>query len=525
MAQRSDRRQFLKTGAGLLVAAGTLGTPGRGVTSPGSQRMRGNPFTLGVASGDPLPDAVVIWTRLAPEPLAPGGGMPLRPLLVRWEVAEDEGFRRITRHGWVAARPELAHAVHVDVEGLAPARTYWYRFRAAGQWSPTGRTRTAPPADLLWPRLRYAFASCQDYEDGLYTAWGHLAAEELDLVVFLGDYIYEGAPSAADDKVRRHAGQGETVSLDAYRQRYAQYKADPALQAAHAACPWVVTLDDHEVDNDWSGDIPQDPALQSRDAFRYRRAAAFQAYYEHMPLRLSARPLGPHMRLYRRLRFGALAEFHVLDTRQHRSVTEPCGYGTGPACPAIEDPRRTMLGLHQEAWLYRGLTRSRARWNVLAQQVPIMRLDVGGTEPAYKLDKWDAYPAARQRLLRLLASRQPANPLVITGDLHDAWVGLLPRVVDDPDAGVLASEFVATSISSDGDGAEASEEGIRAFANGRNPHLRFHHYRRGYTYCELTPERCLMQFRAVDYVSRPGAPLRTVASYVLEDGDPVARPA
>lgn len=528
---QQDRRRFLKSGGGLLLGA-ALGVPGLGRAAYQGSAYQGSvvelargsigyPFTLGVASGDPLPDSVVLWTRLAPSPLETGGGMPQQAVMLRWEIAADERFRRSVLKGWAVAAPHDAHAVHVEVDGLAPGRDYWYRFIVAGEASAIGHTRTAPAPGQHQSRLRCAFASCQDYEDGLYTAYGHMAGEDLDLVVFLGDYIYEGAPSSSAAKVRQHAGDGETVTLEQYRQRYAQYKTDADLQAAHAAFPWMVTLDDHEVDNDWSAYIPQDPELQSTEAFLRRRAAAFQAYYEHMPLRAWSRPRGPTMRLYRRLGFGNLAEFNVLDTRQYRSLTEPCGYGTGPACDAVYDPERTMLGDRQEAWLYAGLRRSQARWNVLAQQVPVTRIDVGaGEQQELKLDKWDAYPVARQRLFDFIAAQRPSNPVVISGDLHDAWVAHLKQDFDDPDSETLASEFVGTSISSDGDGAESSEDGINAFANGRNPHLLFHNYRRGYVSCELTQDQWLAHFRVVDFVEQPGAPLRTEASFAVEDGNP-----
>lgn len=316
------------------------------------------------------------------------------------------------------------------------------------------------------------------------------------------------------------------MTLDEYRARYALYHSDPALQAAHAAFAWAVTFDDHEVDNDWSGDNPQDPDEQPIESFLTRRMAAFQAYWEHMPLRHAQQPSGSSIPIFRQLRYGDLARLYVLDTRQYRSLTEPCGYGTGPICPAVLDPARTMLGDQQENWLFNGLARSRARWNVIAQQVPIARLDVGGpSEPEYKLDKWDAYPFARERLLRFLAEASVSNPVVLTGDLHDAWVAHLKPDFDDPLSPVVASEFVGTSISSDGDGAEASEDGIAVAANGRNPHVIFHNYRRGYSLCHVNRSLWRTDFKTVPYVSAPGAPLATVASFVIEDGQPAAQTA
>lgn len=532
------RRLFLTAGAAAMAGAAASPIWAMGTRMPGAAGPRprgdGYPFSLGVASGDPLPRAVVIWTRLAPRPDLPGGGLPPRPLKVFWEVALDERFRHPVRSGWTVAHPHDAHSVHIDAHGLQPGFVYYYRFRALDEWSPVGRTKTAPgPADPV-DRFRFAFASCQDFEDGFFTAYRHMIGEDLDLVVFLGDYIYEGAPDPAKETVRKHTGDGEPVSLDEYRIRYGLYKSDPLLQAAHAAFPWVVTLDDHEVDNDWSADTPQDPEIQSREAFLERRAAAFKAFWEHMPMRIANRPNGSSMQIFRRFTFGDLVEFNVLDTRQFRSKSEPCGFGTGPLSEVLEngltcrqviaDPGRTILGDRQERWLFNGLARSRARWNVLAQQVPISRLDVGEADgpPEFKLDKWDAYPAARDRLFNFLRQVRPSNPVVITGDLHDNWVAHLKRDFDDPASETLASELIGTSITSDGDGAECSAEGRRVLSNGRNPHVLFHNWRRGYVVCELTPRNWIAHFRILPFVDREGADILTRATFLLEDGNPEA---
>src|SRR5829696_1759568 len=363
-----DRRGFLTLAGGgaatlaladALAPAAALAADGRRARAAArATRVPPGPFTLGVASGDPLPDGVVLWTRLAPTPLDPGGGMPDAPVPVAYEVAADERFRRIVRRGSALARPAGAHTVHADVRGLRPGATYWYRFRAGGELSPTGRARTAPAAGARVRRARFATASCQNYQDGYYTAHQALAGEDLDFVVFLGDYIYEGRPNPA--ALRSHDGVAEPLTLDEYRSRHALYRSDPDLQAAHAAFPWVVTLDDHEVDNNWADDIPQDPGLQSPEAFRARRIAAFQAYWEHMPLRRAQAPRGPDMTLYRRLGWGDLLQLDVLDTRQYRS-DQPTSLA------GAEDPASTMLGAEQEAWLDRGLAGSSARWNALAQ--------------------------------------------------------------------------------------------------------------------------------------------------------------
>jgi alkaline phosphatase D len=517
----SDRRRFLKqtwraVQAGMAVAL----LPGDRLFA--APKLGTNPFILGVASGDPTPDGIVLWTRLARD-LSDPTSMGLGAIPVKWRVARDERMQQIVSQGVAVAHANLAHSVHVEVNGLQSHRDYFYQFDVRDEESPVGRFRTAPAANAV-EQINFAFASCQDFQNGFYTAYEHMAEEDLDLVVFLGDYIYEDEPDPS--AVRQHTGTGEPVTLDEYRARHALYRSDPALQAAHAAFAWAVTFDDHEVDNDWSGDNPQDPDEQPVKAFLARRAAAFQAYWEHMPLRRAAEPSGASIRIYRQLHYGALADFYVLDTRQYRSLTEPCGYGTGPICPPVLDPARTMLGDQQERWLFDELAKSRARWNVLAQQVPITRLDVGGpSEPEYKLDKWDAYPVARARLLRFLAEARVKNPVVITGDLHDAWVAHLKPDFDNPASPVVASEFVGTSITSDGDGAAVSEDGIAVAANGRNPHVIFHNYRRGYSVCRVNRSEWRTDFRTMPFVSARGAPLSTVASFVIEDGQPAVQPA
>ncbi|MCH9052666.1 MAG: alkaline phosphatase D family protein [Proteobacteria bacterium] len=477
------------------------------------------PFSLGVASGDPLPDGVLLWTRLAPEPLD-GGGMPMQPVSVTWEVAADEEMKTVKQKGSTLARPELGHAVHVEVQGLEPGRWYWYRFISGTVASPIGRTRTAPAANAPVDRLRFAFASCQHYEQGYYTAHRHLAGEDLDLVLFLGDYIYE--TKGHDGYTRRHDGP-EIVTLEQYRNRYALYKSDPDLQAAHAAFPWVVTSDDHEVVNDYAGDIDRKHDMP-RDEFLRRRTAAYQAYYEHMPLRRSAKPSGPNMLLYRRLAFGGLAEFNLLDTRQYRTA-QPCGgyrdfnndYRKVARCSQALDPSATMLGAVQERWLLEGLGRSRARWNVLAQQVPMMQWDRRRNkrdETRFNMDKWDGYLVARKRVLDFLANRRPSNPIVVTGDVHANWVGDLLADFDNPDSAIVGSEFVGTSMSSGGDGKAG--KGRRMLA--ANPHIKFVNKRRGYVRCTVTEDRWQADYRVVPFVTRRGAPISTRASFVVENG-------
>lgn len=511
----ASRRDFLGIGARLagLSLLGTL--PAR--RGDATIRTAAYPFSLGVASGDPTPTGVVLWTRLAPEPLA-GGGMPRERTAVRWEVAADEGFRRPVRNGEVLALPELGHSVHVELDGLEPARTYWYRFISGGEASPVGRTRTAPAPGAPVERFRFAFASCQHYAAGYYTAYRHMAAEELDLVVHLGDYIYESG--IHESAPRQHNGP-EILTLGHYRNRYALYKGDPDLQAAHAAFPWIVTPDDHEVDNDYADEIPQDDVPP--EVFLLRRAAAYQAYYEHMPLRRSSFPRGPDIPLYRRIHIGGLAEFNVLDTRQYRS-DQPCARVVQLPCPAVFDPRRTILGDPQESWLLDGLAGSSATWKVLANQVPVAPVDrVEGPDVGFNMDKWNGYVADRERLLGFIRDRRIANPVVITGDAHRNWLAELKGDLRDASSESLGVEFVGTSISSGGDGADTNPRGEALLRD--NPHVKFYNEQRGYVRCTLTPRQWRSDYRVVPFVTRPGAPVGTRASFVMEAGRPGVSPA
>lgn len=507
---RIERRRFLS-----LASLASLSS--RAFAQGSKPRFRTNPFTLGVASGDPSPDGFVLWTRLATEPLS-GGGLEMGEVAVRWEVAEDSAFRRVVKSGTSVADPRLAHSVHVEVTGLDPDRWYWYRFAAGDDESGAGRARTTPAPGSMPERLTFAFASCQHFESGYYTAYQHMAAENPDLVFHLGDYIYEGA---ARPRVRAHQG-GELHSLDDYRNRYALYRTDPDLQAAHAACPWVVTWDDHEVDNNYAASASEQPEVR-RAAFLERRASAYQAYYEHMPLRAAQIPEGSSMLLYRSLGFGRLARFAVLDTRQYRT-DQPCGDRTKPPCEGTADERATLLGERQRQWLSAGLRRSHATWNVLPQQIMVARVDrAPGADVVYSMDQWSGYDAPRERLLRLLGETGVRNPVVLTGDIHSNWVNDLLEDFDDPDSPVVATEFVGTSISSGGDGGPNA-----AYAEGvmrDNPFVKLHNAQRGYVSCELTPGLWTARYRVLESVTRHGAPRLTLAEFVVENGRPGAERA
>jgi len=504
-----SRRRFLATTGSLAAAA--LWAPRAEGALRRDFAFLDYPFTLGVASGDPTPDGVVLWTRLAPQPLF-DGGMPRLPLEVSWQVAEDEGFKKVVRSGTTTATPEWAHSVHVEVDGLAPGRWYFYQFESCGEVSPTGRTRTLPAADAVAPALRFAFASCQHFEQGYFTAYEHMLKEDLDLVVHLGDYIYESG--GRDGKSRKHVG-GELSSLRDYRNRYAQYRGDPDLQAMHAAAPWIVTWDDHEVANNYAGTYSERDDVDPAD-FLKQRARAYKAYYEHMPLRRSSLPHGPDMPLYRRIAYGQLADFYVLDTRQYRT-DQPCGDNFKHPCPESYDPEATILGESQRKWLTGGLSASTARWNVLAQQVLMARADFeAGPEELIYMDQWPGYEFERRQILKFLGEGRVANPVVLTGDNHANWANDLLTNFDNLEPKTVAVELVGTSISSGGDGSNVPKESETVLAE--NPYVKFYNAERGYVRCMVTPREWRADYQVVEYVTRKGAPLLTRASFVIEDG-------
>ncbi|MGW2515913.1 alkaline phosphatase D family protein [Streptomyces sp. NPDC001617] len=508
-ANSPDRRRFLTAGAAVLGAAASAQLWLPGTARAAENTLPDGVFSLGVASGDPLPDGIVLWTRLAPDPLN-GGGMPDEVVPVEWEIAEDERLRKVVRRGVAQARPEYGHSVHVDVRGLRPDRSYWYRFRTSGQISTVGRTRTAPHPHSKGGSLRIALASCQNWQHGYFTPYADMLAQDPDFVLFVGDYIYESTPSSAGP--RRHEGTGEPYTLVQYRNRYAQYRTDPDLAAMHANAPWVVTFDDHEVDNDWAGEIPQDPGKQSHDAFVARLTAAFQAYYEHMPVRASAIPNGPHIQMYRRLEFGRLARLNVLDTRQFRSDQV-----TGQA--AAEDPSLTMLGAEQKQWLLDGLHDSPARWNLIASQIMMAETDLQiGDGKLWYYDAWDGYQVERNALLGEFADIR--NPVVLSGDRHLTMISDLRTDYDDPDSEVVGAEFVGTSISSNGDQDQAAFHAQWDPLMPDNPHWKLIDAHRGYHLFDIDRHGVDAQVRVVDTVVQPTATASTYARLRVENGRP-----
>ncbi len=506
-----DRRRFLHA----LAATGIAGALPSHAQLLAKPRFDADPFSLGVASGYPLPGSVALWTRLAPHPLIPGGGLGPQTIPVSWEVARDEGMKNVVASGTTHATAAWAHSVHVEVAGLEAARGYWYRFTAGDARSPVGRTRTAPAGNV--ERLRFSVASCQHYEQGDFNAYREIVADNPDLVLHLGDYISES--SRARGVMRRH-GTPEPHTLDDYRARHALYRLEPELQAAHAACPWILTWDDHDVENDYADDRSEN--ADPPEWFLARRAAAYKAWYEHMPVRRKMLPFGPRMTVYTRAAFGSLVNFFVLDDRQYRApqACPPPARGGSTvvdvaACAEIADPGRSMLGKGQEEWLAAGLAASRARWNILAQQTLMAQIDQqpGPGRRAWT-DAWDGYPAARRRLLSHLHERRVANPVVLGGDVHSFYACDLKPDFDDPRSPVVASEFTGTSITSE----SLSQDLIDSW-RPENPHIRFAEGRyRGYLRVDVSPLRMLVDMRAMETVLKRDSSCSTLASWVVEDG-------
>jgi len=512
------RRQVLG-GIGLLAAAPLVAQQR---TPP---RMPGFPFTLGVASGDPEPNGFVLWTRLAPRPTEPLAGLDQVPYTVRWQVSEDEGFRRIAAEGETLARPELGYSVHVTPTTLRPGRAYHYRFMAGTETSATGRARTLPAAGDDVRRVRLGVAGCQDYQSGLYTAFAHLAAEDADAIFHYGDYMYEYGPRASVfswetgeqiPTVRQH-DRPMVFSLDDYRRRYALIRLDPDLQAAHASAAFLCSFDDHEVVNNWVGDI--DPANTPVEYLRLRRAAAMQAWYEFMPVREDAFPRDGFSGPWRQYRFGRLLDARKLNTRNHRT-DQPCDDKFGAWCEGVNDPAAQVLGTAQEDWLVSGLTRAPARWNALLQQIMMMDLDrapqtaTGAQTRGINTDSWAAYTVPRDRLLSRLAP--VPNLIVLTGDEHQHHAGEIRPTGAAPETPPSAIEFVTTSATSGSDGPGVRKQHAEILR--RNPGLKYIRDERGYSLMTITPDGWTADMKTVSTVRAPGGRVATAASWRIPAG-------
>jgi len=486
----------------------------------------GDPFSLGVAAGAPRPDGFVLWTRLAPEPLSDNpqapGGMTGGDVTIGYEIATDSAMRATVRSGKATAEQAYGYSVHLDVRGLQPGRPYWYRFTSGDAASRIGRAATLPNPEAAPDKLRFGFVSCSNYEHGYFSSYRHLADENPEFVLYLGDYIYEYIDHH-HPVVRRHSDGIEAATLPTYRNRYAQYRLDPDLARLHAEVPALVTWDDHEVQNDYADKYSEyfdDPEL-----FLLRRAAAYQAFYEHMPVRpILSQPHGPLMRVYDRFTFGDLIEVSLIDGRQYRSreaCYAPPNKGgshleTDAACPERREAGRTMMGFAQEAWLYDGLAHSKAQWNVIAQDVLMAqyRIRENNGEFGFSTDDWDGYSANRTRLLQRIHQTQVSNPVVVGGDIHSFFANDLKLDFDDPASPIVATEFVGTSISAYGPPYD-----FIARALPDNPHVHFFDSRRrGYVCVDLERGHMQVRMRVVADVRDPKATVSTYRTFAVEGG-------
>ena len=518
-----SRRSFLATVAATSLVACTRDRGGTAVPTttvaaldpPPAPGLDADPFSLGVASGDPLPDAVILWTRLVPAPAS--------PVPVVWEVAADEGFTTLVATGIATAVAEEGHSLHVDATGLAPATDHWYRFRAGGFTSPVGRTRTAPATNSSPAAVRFAVANCQAYQTGYFAAYRDLAAADVDVVFFVGDYIYELEPSV---DVRPH-GLPPPQTLPEYRRFYELNTADPDLRVVRAAHPWVATWDDHEVEDNYAALAPGAIGLAANpdaaSSFRAKRAAAYQAWWEHTPVRAGP-PVEGSLRIHRAFTYGELARFAVVDNRQYRDPLAgsgagrlPRGAGGGPQDPEAFAEDRSMLGAEQEAWLDEVLRTSSARWTVLVQQTVLAELDRVPDDPArgFSMDGWDGYVANRRRLLSTVAEAPVRNFVSVGGDIHTSAVTDLVVDERDPTATVVGTELIAPSIN--------ALELLPPDWAVRSPRIHLfdpdHH---GYLLVELTPERLTAEFRYVTDITLPDAPVQPGSRWVVTDGRPGA---
>ena len=502
--------------AALLAAQSVLSAPNTRLPRIANPRFGHDPFALGVASGQPRPQSVVLWTRLMADPAHPGAELPPALLPITWQVADDEGFSRIVRSGTVLADPAQAHSVRVRVDHLRPARPYFYRFLVGGVASPVGRTRTAPDENADVARLRLALASCQHYEHGWFTAHREIAGLDLDAVLFVGDYIYDS--SRRRYRLRSHEAELPTT-LDEFRARHVTYKRDPDLQACHAAHPWILVWDDHEVRNDYAGEVGDDE--QSPAAFLQMRTAAYQAYFEHQPLDLDQAP-GPNgLRMHDRFRWGRLADLWMLDGRQYRS-TQACNGGDVAGghvrwrCRELADPRRTVLGAEQERWLEDGLRTATGRWKLIVQSTQFSPWSVpgpAGRRMVYS-DGWDGYPEARARLLDHIARHQLDNVVFLGGDVHRHVAAQLRAHPGDSRSPVIASEFVTTSITTAG-----LPESLMSLIRRSNPDiLHARSDERGYMHLDVTDRSLHCVARATGFPVLAHSNLVTQARFRVDAG-------
>ena len=479
-------------------------------TSPVPQTdLTSDPFTLGVASGDPTDQSVILWTRLAVDSLN-GGGMPAQDIEVLWEVSSTDTFDDIVSSGLATAEERFGHAVHIDVPLSTGESIVFYRFRIGDYVSPIGKTRLSSPSGSTTP-IKVAAVSCQNYTDGFYNAYADLVEQSPDLVTFLGDYIYESGVGTLDATTVRLHNSDEIKDLVAYRNRYALYRSDPLLQAAHAECPWVITWDDHEVENNYANLTPQDSA--DAEGHAARRAAAYQAWWEHMPVRLGP-PTDESLTIYRQFSWGDLLNLLVVDGRQYRD-DQACGdavLSTQPACDEALDPARTMLGAEQEKWFSENINDTTKVWNVMANQTVMTDIRLGAAVLNY--DQWDGYAPDRNRILSDVVDQGVENFVVLTGDIHLAGVGQL--TIDSNPTTAMGAEFVSTSISSSGNVSTDTEGLLIALPNIIDAETSH----RGYTLHTLTANDWTAEYRIVDNNLVEGSTTSVWKTFKVTAGSP-----
>ena len=472
-----------------------------------------NPFTLGIASGDVTDSSAVLWTRLAPEPLEADGGMEPYAIPVQWELALDPKMSRVIRRGEAIATPTLAHSVHVELDGLEPGCEYWYRFSVLSHSSPIGRTKTLPCGNSHLDSLRFITACCQNYTHGYFIAYEHMIRDKPDFIIHLGDYFYD--TSFGVDDFRHHEVEKQPVTVADFRRRHARYKTDKHLQHAHAEIPFFTTIDNHD-------------AIEDMDPDKFaQRAAAYQAWYEHMPVRGYKAAGDNYFNLHRQISLGDLAQISLLDGRQFRDSREICdnndypNYGFGnyrERCAAVFDEDRSMLGKEQEQWLAESLGQNQSTWNVIASPGPYLpfRYYFDGKELSY-IGAWDIYPANRKRIAEILETTEVGHPIILSGDVHSFWAvdGSLTK---DPNERIPVVEFVTSSIS-----ANWPEQLAKPVTDNlpHNPQVKFYDPdKRGYLLHDVTETEWKTTARAMEDVRNEQSPALDLASFLVRKGKP-----
>lgn len=529
-----SRRTLLKTGGALAVSLGSI--PAAAASPAGA----GTVFSHGVAAGDPTDTGALLWTRVTPTPDAVPGSGAGPDCAVDWEIATDDQFAQVVAAGTATTGAWRDHTVKIDVPGLAPNTWYWYRFRSSGSVSPVGRTRTAPTAGTAVPRLRMGVVSCSNWQAGYFSSYRHLAArEDLDVVLHLGDYVYEYAPGeyqARDVVVRPHDPPAEMIELAHYRRRHAQYKTDPDLQALHSRLPFITTWDDHESANDaWSGGA-ENHEEGAEGGWTDRKRASQQAYAEWMPVRYE-----PGSELYRSFTFGSLAELSMLDLRSYRSEQVASG-----ADPGVGDPARTITGDAQMSWLTTGIARTEAQWKLIGNPVMIAPVrfpstlsteerdglaELTGTPEVtgvpYNVDQWDGYTADRNELFAFLEDNGVQDTVFLTGDIHSAWAAELPSSPSTYplDRNSVGTELVCTSVTSDNLDdilrvpPRTASLSVEAAIRANNPHVKHLEFdSHGFSVVEVTAERVQMDWFNLTDRTDPASGATHSASFVVAAG-------